>query len=118
MLARHQEYTTFLASVAALWYLTCVEESRSIEANAHRRRIVERMFWLLLGGVNVLAGALIFSAWLLRSKMDDYVQGVVLTALAGAISSLLTFMGLIVKGLVDNLGLGDSQPSERNTESR
>lgn len=77
------------------------------DANTHRRKIVNGMFiWLLLG-VCVLTSVIVGSIVVLDDK-SEYLQGVVLTALAGAISSMLTFMGIIVKGLVDNLGLPET----------
>ena len=69
-----------------------------------RRRAVMWMFAGLLVGVGLLVGALIFAA---HNSPDgansQFIQGIVLTAIAGAISALLSFMGLIVKGIVDNL---------------
>ena len=52
-------------------------------------------------GVGLLVGALIVSVSYMPD--DDFVRGSILTAIAGAISSLLSFIGLIAKGLVDNL---------------
>ena len=43
---------------------------------------------------------------------DAYVKGVVLTAFSGALGSILTLMGIIVKGVVDNL-TGGSQDNGR-----
>ena len=34
---------------------------------------------------------------------DAYVKGVILTALAGALGTVLTLLGIIVKGVIDNL---------------
>ena len=39
----------------------------------------------------------------LEEGASEFIQGIVLTALAGAISSILSFVGLIVKGLLDEL---------------
>ena len=59
------------------------------------------MFIILTIGVGVLVGALIVATpWLPDS---DFVRGIILTAIAGPISAFLSFIGLIVKGLVDNL---------------
>ena len=66
-----------------------------------RRRTAMWMFVVLVAGVGVLVGILAFSVNLLPD--DDFVRGIVLTAIAGAISAFLSFIGLIVKGLVDNL---------------
>ena len=59
------------------------------------------MFGILVLGVGGLVLALIFAVPSLPD--DDFVKGIILTAIAGAISSFLSFIGLIVKGLVDNL---------------
>ena len=59
------------------------------------------MFVVLVLGVVGLVPALIFPIPLLSD--DDFVRGIVLTATAGAISAFLSFIGLIVKGIVDNL---------------
>ena len=59
------------------------------------------MFGILVLGVGFLVGALIFAVPSLPD--DDFVKGIILTAIAGAISAFLSFIGLIVKGLVDNL---------------
>ena len=67
-----------------------------------RRQTVWRMFRWLLIAVIILIVALVFSVRSLAEE-TQFLQGIVMTALAGAISSLLSFMGLIVKGLVDNL---------------
>ena len=67
-----------------------------------RRQTVWRMFRWLLASIVILIIALVFSVQSLSDE-SQFLQGIVLTALAGAISSLLSFMGLIVKGLVDNL---------------
>ena len=60
------------------------------------------MFGILVFGVVGLMLALILSVRVLPGD-DDFVRGIVLTAIAGAISSFLSFIGLIVKGIVDNL---------------
>ena len=44
-----------------------------------------------------------------KAAPSQFIQGIVLTALAGAISSILSFIGIIVKGLLDQL---DSDPEE------
>ena len=59
------------------------------------------MFVVLVLGVVGLVLALIFSIPFLSD--DDFVRGIVLTAIVGAISAFLSFIGLIVKGIVDNL---------------
>ena len=68
---------------------------------AARRRAAMLMFGVLVSGVVGLVAALIFSTDYLPD--DDFVRGIILTAIAGAISSFLSFIGLIVKGIVDNL---------------
>ena len=83
------------------------KDKKRRDANTHRRKIVNGMFIWLLSGVCVLTSVIVGSIVVLDGK-SEYLQGVVLTALAGAISSMLTFMGIIVKGLVDNLGLPET----------
>ena len=60
------------------------------------------MFLVLVLGIVSLVVALVFSVSVLPEG-DDFVRGIVLTAIAGAISAFLSFIGLIIKGLVDNL---------------
>ena len=63
-----------------------------------RRKAVMWMFVGLLLGVVGLVVALIFAAHNSPSgNNSQFIQGIVLTAIAGAISALLSFMGLIVK---------------------
>ena len=64
------------------------------------------MFGVLIAGVVGLVVALICSISVLPK--DDFVRGIVLTAIAGAISAFLSFIGLIVKGIVDNLTRDES----------
>ena len=74
------------------------------DAQAQRRLIVGGMFVILVGAGGWLVDSLLEAA---NSPSDDkYAQGVVMTALSGAIGSVLTLVGLIVKGLVDNLSNG------------
>ena len=69
-----------------------------------RRRAVMWMFGILILGVVGLVGALIFAANNAPGGSNSqFIQGIVLTAIAGAMSALLSFIGLIVKGIVDNL---------------
>lgn len=72
-----------------------------------RRRVAVGMFIVLVLGVGGLVFALIASVSFLPEG-DDFVRGIVLTAIAGAISAFLSLIGLIVKGLVDNLTQGGS----------
>ena len=39
---------------------------------------------------------------------DDFVKGIILTAIVGAITAFLSFIGIIVKRIVDNLTREDS----------
>ena len=64
------------------------------------------MFGVLIAGVVGLVVALICSISVLPK--DDFVRGIVLTAIAGALSAFLSFIGLIVKGIVDNLTRDES----------
>ena len=88
-------------------------------AQTQRRGIAIAMF-----GVLILAGwwlieTLIEAAKGISADNDAYAKGVVLTALSGALGSILTLVGLIVKGLVDNLTEGrDSQNPKRNQQPR
>ena len=59
------------------------------------------MFGILVVGAVGLIFALMFSASALPD--DDFIRGIVLTAIAGAVSAFLSFIGIIVKGIVDNL---------------
>ncbi len=75
------------------------------------------LVFLVLMGVIVFLSLLLYqfigSSALMGSPSEDgggsggssnqFVMGIVLTALAGAISSLLTFVGMIVKGMVDSI---------------
>ena len=71
-----------------------------------RNRLVWQIFQWLLGALGVTVIGLISAAWLfigLEEGASEFIQGIVLTAFAGAISSILSFVGLIVKGLLDEL---------------
>ena len=74
----------------------------AVDHKTARRRAAMWMFGILVFGVVGLMLALILSVRVLPGD-DDFVRGIVLTAIAGAISSFLSFIGLIVKGIVDNL---------------
>ena len=77
---------------------------KSVDHQSARRKAVMWMFAGLLIGVVGLVAALIYAAHNAPSgDNSQFIQGIVLTAIAGAISALLSFMGLIVKGIVDNL---------------
>ena len=76
-------------------------EQKTVDQQTARRRAAMWMFATLILGVVGLVVALIFAVPALPD--DDFVRGIVLTAIAGAISSFLSFTGLIVKGIVDNL---------------
>ena len=78
-----------------------------VDNQTARRRAAMWMFGILVLGVVGLMLALIFSVSVLPSD-DDFVRGIVLTAIAGAISAFLSFIGLIVKGIVDNLTRDES----------
>ena len=75
---------------------------KTVDHQTARRRAAMWMFGILMLGVVGLVLALIFAVPLLPED-NDLVLGIVLTAIAGAISAFLSFIGLIVKGLVDNL---------------
>ena len=67
----------------------------------HRRRAVMWMFGILVIGVGVLISSLIISTHFLPES--EFIRGIVLTAISGAIGSFLSLIGIIVKGVVDNL---------------
>ena len=82
-----------------------------------RRTVVSSMFVILSIGVVLLTIALITAAKLLgngTTKIDGQTQGIVMTAIAGAISSVLSFMGIIVKGFVDKLRESDNPNDDEN----
>ena len=78
----------------------------TVDHQTARRRAAMWMFVFLIAGVVGLVIALIVAVPALPD--DDFVRGIVLTAIAGAISAFLSFIGLIVKGIVDNLTRDDS----------
>ena len=73
----------------------------TVDHQSARRRTAMWMFIVLVLGVLGLVIALIFAVPALPDS--EFVRGIVLTAIAGAISAFLSFIGIIVKGLVDNL---------------
>ena len=75
---------------------------QTTDHQAARRRAAMWMFIILVSGVVGLVIALIVSVSFLPDD-DDFVKGIILTAIAGAISAFLSLIGLIVKGIVDNL---------------
>ncbi|MDE2939358.1 MAG: hypothetical protein OXR67_10650 [Chloroflexota bacterium] len=88
------------------------------EKGDHGRIRQNRLVWQIFQWLTASLGAtlllLIVAAvgftWLEGDGGDapsEFIQGIVLTALAGAISSLLSFIGIIVKGLLDQM---DSDP--------
>ena len=82
-------------------------------ANGQQAARRKAALWMLFGfgiGVSILIAVLVGSAiYLPDNKDNQLIQGIVFTAIAGAISSFLSFMGLIVKGLVDNLTIDKSE---------
>ena len=78
----------------------------TVDHQTARRRAAMVMFGVLIAGVVGLVVALICSISVLPK--DDFVRGIVLTAIAGAISAFLSFIGLIVKGIVGNLTRDES----------
>ena len=67
------------------------------------------MFVVLTIGAAGLVFALLTAASAFHEPGGDaYVKGVILTALSGALGSVLTLIGVIVKGVMDNL-TGGSQ---------
>ena len=82
------------------------DNNQSAEAEGsltkNRRDSAREILYVLIGAVIVVAAILVGSAYRLQ-HLEGQLSGIVLTALAGAITALLSFIGLIVKGLVDNL---------------
>ena len=108
-----------LLPVAGFWAGVLVTRrrggSQGEQPRIRRNRLVWQIFqWLLLAlGVTVIA--LISAAWIfirLEEGASEFIQGIVLTALAGAISSILSFVGLIVKGLLDELRDSENDANE------
>ena len=73
----------------------------TVDHQSARRRTAMWMFIVLVLGVLGLVISLIFAVPALPDS--EFVRGIVLTAIAGAISAFLSFISIIVKGLVDNL---------------
>ncbi len=78
-----------------------------MKQQTQRRLFAAFMFFALSVGVGGLVWALLDIAGDFQDPNGDaYVKGVILTALAGALGTLLTLLGIIVKGVVDNLTNG------------
>ena len=73
----------------------------------HRRRAVMWMFCILMTGIGVLVFSLVVSTYFLPES--EFIRGIVLTAISGAIGSFLSLIGIIVKGVVDNLTKQDDE---------
>ena len=76
-----------------------------------RRLFAAFMFVTLSAGGIILVFQLVGTADTFQESENgnDYVKGVILTALSGALGSILTLLGIIVKGVMDNLTAGTSQ---------
>ena len=105
-----------LGGFAAWWHWGRKAEQGRIRRN----RLVWQIFqWLtisLVVTVLLLLLAALGFTWLENTGTNapsEFIQGLVLTALAGAISSILTFIGIIVKGLLDQM---DSDPGDTPRE--
>ena len=66
--------------------------------------ILVAMFW----GLNLLIDVVMNES----ETVDDFAKGILLTALAGVVTALLSFVGMVVKSLVDNSGNGNQRNSE------
>ena len=91
------------------------------QGRVRRNRLVWQIFQWLVISLAVTLCLLLLAAlgftWLEDSDNNapsEFIQGLVLTALAGAISSILTFIGIIVKGLLDQM---DSDPGDTPRET-
>ena len=82
------------------------QTNRSVPSNVDhqtaRRQAAMRMFYGLMIGVAILVAVLIISIGFLPAD-NDFVGGIILTAIAGAIGAFLSLIGIIVKGIMDNL---------------
>ena len=81
------------------------QTNRSVPSNfdhqTARRRAAMWMFGILIIGVAILVAALVGSTNYLPD--NDFIRGIILTAIAGAIGAFLSLIGIIVKGIMDNL---------------
>ena len=80
------------------------------QGRIRRNRLVWQIFQWLTVSLGLTLFLLLLAAlgftWLEGNGGDapsEFIQGIVLTALAGAISSILSFIGIIVKGLLDQM---------------
>ena len=110
---------------------------RPEDANTQRRKIVNGMFYWLLFGILISLGGLVVVAGMFMGILlpsgavdpspstgtgtttttpDQFIQGVVLTSITGTIAGLLTYMGMIVKGFVDNLTLVNEGNDKKRAE--
>ena len=78
-------------------------ETSGLGKETQRRCIAVAMFGVLLASVGVLVGFLVNYAPPQGSDSNQYIQGVVLTAITGAIGAFLSMLTLIVKVLTDNM---------------
>ena len=100
------------------------------DANAQRRKIVKGMFYWLLTGVILSSIGLVVTAGMFMgiffgndggstsstspiATTDQFLQGVVLTSITGTIAALLTYMSMIVKGIVDNMTSGGNEHEKK-----
>ena len=81
-------------------------------AQTQRRIIIMVIFFVLLLSIGWLIKILIGSSPDI-AKEDAYVQGVILTALTGAIGTGLALLAIIVKAMADNLREGVDKESEK-----
>ena len=102
---------------AAWWYWGRKAEQGRIRRN----RLVWQIFQWLTIALGLSLSLLLIAAWgftLLGGEdgnaPSDFIQGIVLTTLAGAISSILSFIGIIVKSLLDQLD-NDSRDTSGET---
>ena len=83
---------------------------KPVDYQSARRRTVTCMFVALMVGIFAFAVALMYAANNLPD--DQFVGGIILTAMAGAMGSFLSLIGIIVKGVVDNLTKQDDEQKE------
>lgn len=108
-------------------------EKRVEDASSQRRKIVNRMFYGLLLSILLASGGLVVVAGMFMGIIlppgsgdansstgtatpDQFIQGVVLTSITGTIAAMLTYMGMIVKGFVDNLTSVNEGNDEEGSE--
>lgn len=75
-----------------------------MKQQTQRRLFAAFMFFVLAMGAAWLVSSMLSTIEDFKNPQGDaYVKGVILTALSGALGTVLTLLGIIVKGVIDNL---------------